>query len=70
MITKEELKRRVDARKEELDAESDKLAEFREKITDLVNVIKSKSVIYNLVKVLPIWKTIEELIKGGDSGAD
>lgn len=70
MITKEELKQRVDARKEEIAAESDKLTEFREKITDLIDTIKSKAVIYNLVKALPIWKAIEELVKGGDPGAD
>lgn len=70
MITKVELKRRVDARKEELEAETDKLAEFREKIKDFVDGIKSRSVIYNLVKALPIWKAIEELIEGGGTGAD
>lgn len=70
MITKEELKRRVDARKEELEAETDKLAEFREKIKDFVDGIKSRSVIYNLVKNLPIWQELEKLIEGGGTGAD
>lgn len=70
MITKEELKRRVDARKEELDAESDKLATFREKITAFVDGIKSRSVIYNLVKNLSIWQELEKLIEGGGTGAE
>ena len=70
MITKEELKRRVDARKEELDAESDKLAVFREEITAFIDGIKSRSVIYNLVKNLPIWQELEKLIEGGGTGAD
>ena len=70
MITKEELKRRVDARKEELDAETDKLATFREKIAVFIDGIKSRSVIYNLVKNLPIWQELEKLIEGGGTGAD
>ena len=70
MITKEELKRRVDARKEELDAETDKLATFREKIAAFVDGIKSRSAIYNLVKNLPIWQELEKLIEGGGTGAD
>lgn len=70
MITKEELKRRVDARKEELDAETDKLTTFREKIVAFIDGIKSRSMIYNLVKNLPIWQELEKLIEGGGTSAD
>ena len=70
MITKEELKRRVDARKEELDAETDKLATFREKIADFISDVKTRSVIYNLIKNLPLWKELEKLIEDGDNNAD
>ena len=63
MITKEELKRRVDARKEELDAETDKLATFREKIAAFIDGIKSRSVIYNLVKNLQKKKNWKRPLK-------
>lgn len=70
MISKEELTQRVNARKQELDAEESKLALFRAKIKDFIDDIKSRSVIYNLIKNLPLWKELEKLIEGGDSNAD
>ena len=64
-MTKDELRQRVDTRKQELVAEKDKLSEFRDKVTSFINDIKGRSTIYALVKNLPIWKQLEKLI-GGD----
>lgn len=64
-MTKDELRQRVDTRKQELVAEEDKLSEFRDKVTSFINDIKGRSTIYALVKNLPIWKQLEKLI-GGD----
>ena len=64
-MTKDELRQRVDTRKQELVAEEDKLSEFRDKVTSFINDIKGISTIYALVKNLPIWKQLEKLI-GGD----
>lgn len=63
-MTKEELRERVEARKEELTAEETSLTRFREKVTAFVEDIKGRSVIYNLVKNLPIWKELENLVGG------
>ena len=63
MISREELKKRVTARKREMDEQSTKLSKFRQKIVDFIIDIKSRSVIYNLIKNLPLWKELEKLIE-------
>ena len=63
MISKNELKSRVTARKQELAAENEKLTLLSNKITAFIEDIKSRSVIYNLVKNLPLWKELEQFIK-------
>lgn len=63
-MTKEKLRERVEARKEELTAEETSLTRFREKVTAFVEDIKGRSVIYSLVKNLPIWKELEKLVGG------
>ena len=61
-MTKKELQQRVNARKQEIEAEENRLADFREKVTDFVNDIKGRATIYALIKNLSLWKTLESLI--------
>ena len=63
MISREELEKRVTARKREMEEQSTKLSKFRQKIVDFISDIKSRSVIYNLIKNLPLWKELEKLIE-------
>lgn len=70
MISREELEKRVTARKREIEEQSTKLSKFRQKIVDFITDIKSRSVIYNLIKNLPLWKELEKLIEDGDTNAD
>lgn len=63
MISREELEKRVTARKREMEEQSTKLIKFRQKIVDFITDIKSRSVIYNLIKNLPLWKELEKLIE-------
>ena len=66
---KEQLADRVNARKEALADERAKLNELRDKVTALIEDFKGRSVIYGLIKNLPIWKEIEKLIDGGGPDA-
>ena len=70
MISREELEKRVTARKREMEEQSTKLSKFRQKIVDSIGDVKSRSVIYNLIKNLPLWKELEKLIEDGDTNAD
>ena len=70
MISRNELEKRVAARKREMEEQSAKLREFRQKIVDFISDVKSRSVIYNMIKNLPIWKELEKLIEDGDTNAD
>nr|WP_316621069.1 hypothetical protein [uncultured Ruminococcus sp.] len=63
MISREELEKRVTARKREMEEQSTKLSGFRQKIVDFIGDVKSRSVIYNLIKNLPLWKELEKLIE-------
>lgn len=62
MITKTELKNRVEHRKIELETQREALSGFRERITKFAEDIRSRSVIYNMVRNLTVWKELEELI--------
>lgn len=70
MISRKELEKRVAARKREMEEQSAKLRGFRQKIVDFISDVKSRSVIYNLIKNLPLWKELEKLIEDGDTNAD
>lgn len=70
MISRQELEKRVTARKREMEEQSTKLSLFRQKIVDFIGDVKSRSVIYNLIKNLPLWKELEKLIEDGDTNAD
>ena len=70
MISRKELEKRVTARKREMEEQSTKLSKFRQKIVDFISDVKSRSVIYNLIKNLPLWKELEKLIEDGDTNAD
>jgi hypothetical protein len=70
MISRQELEKRVTARKREMEEQSTKLSKFRQKIVDFIDDVKSRSVIYNLIKNLPLWKELEKLIEDGDTNAD
>lgn len=70
MISREELEKRVTARKREMEEQSTKLSKFRQKIVDFIGDVKSRSVIYNLIKNLPLWKELEKLIEDSDTNAD
>lgn len=70
MISREELEKRVTARKREMEEQSAKLREFRQKIVDFISDVKSRSVIYNMIKNLPLWKELEKLIEDSDTNAD
>ncbi|WP_405347487.1 hypothetical protein [Ruminococcus sp.] len=63
MISRKELEKRVAARKREMEEQSAKLRGFRQKIVDFIGDVKSRSVIYNLIKNLPLWKELEKLIE-------
>lgn len=63
MISRQELEKRVTARKREMEEQSTKLSKFRQKIVDFIGDVKSRSVIYNLIKNLPLWKELEKLIE-------
>ena len=63
MISREELEKRVTARKREMEEQSTKLSKFRQKIVDFIGDVKSRSVIYNMIKNLPLWKELEKLIE-------
>ena len=63
MISREELEKRVTARKREMEEQSTKLSKFRQRIVDFIGDVKSRSVIYNLIKNLPLWKELEKLIE-------
>lgn len=65
MISRKELEKRVTARKREMEEQSTKLSNFRQKIVDFIGDVKSRSVIYNLIKNLPLWKELEKLIEDG-----
>ena len=65
MISREELEKRVTARKREMEEQSTKLSKFRQKIVDFIGDVKSRSVIYNMIKNLPLWKELEKLIEDG-----
>lgn len=62
MITKRKLQERVSFRKKELEAESAKLSELRDRLIGFVEDVKTRTVIYNLLKNLPLWKELEKLI--------
>ncbi|MBQ3264947.1 MAG: hypothetical protein IJH07_04130 [Ruminococcus sp.] len=62
MIKNNELRRRVDVRKRELDSQNTEFIELHEKLTNFVEDIKKRSVIYNLVKNLSVWQEIEKLL--------
>ena len=70
MISRKELEKRVASRKREMEEQSAKLRGFRQKIVDFISDVKSRSVIYNLIKNLPLWKELEKLIEDGDTNAD
>lgn len=70
MISRKELEKRVAARKREMEEQSAKLRGFRQKIVDFISDVKSRSVIYNMIKNLPLWKELEKLIEDGDTNAD
>lgn len=63
MITRDKLQRRVDARKEVIENEVVGLRRFHDTVISFVNEIKSRSVIYNLIKNLSVWKELERLIE-------
>lgn len=66
MITLNELRGRVEARKREMDSQRAALDNLRAKLTVFVEDIKKRSVIYNLLKNLPVWQDIEKLVKSDD----
>ena len=66
MITKTELKSRVERRRRELESQREEAVIFRDRIKSFVDDIRSRSVIYNLVKNLTVWKEIEKLISLDD----
>lgn len=66
MITKKELQQRVNTRRQELEAKQHDLDDVRENVAAFVEDIKNRSVIYNLVKNLPLWKKLESILKEFD----
>ena len=65
-MTKSKLQKRVNTRKREIQADRETLMRFREKTSEFVNDIKSRSVIYGMIKSLPLWKALEALIEDID----
>lgn len=66
MMTKNKLIGRVERRKSELETQREELSVFRERIASFIGDIRSRSVIYNLVKNLSVWKALEKLIELSD----
>lgn len=71
-MTKNKLQIRVDARRRELDAEQARLEVLHKKLSAFVTDVRSRAVIYNLLKNLSIWKELEDLIayKDKDTSSD
>jgi hypothetical protein len=65
-MNKHVLKKRVNKRKHELEEESAKLKEINKSVFEFVSDIKSRSVIYNLIKNLPLWHKLEEWLDSVD----
>ncbi|WP_405345121.1 hypothetical protein [Ruminococcus sp.] len=61
-MTRVELQRRVNARKQEVEAQQAKYDGIFGKLTSFVKEMRSRSVIYNQLKNLPVWKELEALI--------
>lgn len=61
-MTKNELRKRVDARKLEIEAQADKLSALKEKVAAFAGDVKGRSAVYALVKNLPLWKELEKII--------
>ena len=61
MITKKELQQRVNTRSQELEAKQNELVDYKESVMTFVEDIKNRSLIYNLIKILPLWKKLEAL---------
>lgn len=66
MISKDKLRVRVECRRRELESQREEAVIFRDRIESLIEDIRSRSVIYNLVKNLTVWKEIEKLISLDD----
>ena len=62
-MTKGELRRRVYARKSELESQTAELSEFRESLIEFVDDVKGRSALYALLNNLPLWKKLTELIQ-------
>lgn len=62
MMTKRELKSKVERRRQELAAQREELENLRGRIAAFVGDIRSRSVIYNLVRNLTVWKELEKLL--------
>lgn len=65
-MMKSKLQKRVNTRKREIQADRETLMRFIEKTSEFVNDIKSRSVIYGMIKSLPLWKALEALIEDID----
>ena len=62
MITRHKLIARVYDRRQEIEAQSARLSVLRDKLQRFIADIQSRSVIYNLIRNLPLWKELEALI--------
>ena len=62
-MTKDELRKRVSARKSELESQITELSEFKESLVRFVDDVKGRSAVYALIKNLPLWKKLTELIQ-------
>ena len=61
-MTRVELQRRVNARKQEMETQQAQYDGIIGKLTSFVKEMRGRSVIYNLLKNLPVWKELEALI--------
>lgn len=62
MISKKKLTQRVNARKKQMTSDKERLDRMTGKVVAFISDIKERTVIYNLLKNLTVWKEIEELI--------
>lgn len=65
-MTKREMRQRVDARKQKIEAEESSLFDFRKQVKDFVDDIKGRSTIYALIKNLSLWKKLEALVNNNN----
>lgn len=62
MISKKMLTQRVSLRKQQISSDKARLDHMTSKLSEFIADIKNRSVVFNLLKNLTVWKDLEELV--------